>query len=337
MIPDTLGFPLHILLILLGGAGWILTTGGKIGDTQFSDGQAKYIKPISIGTLFVGIIWTLGIYIPAPTPPFPVTPITVLIETQAPPTETSIAEEPTILPTSTTEPKLPTQTPIETAVMPTDTPPSTDTPEPPPTSEPATSISDIIQVQSLGGDIWVYAGADTINIRLGDMKQVEKGIVLGKDRWENWVKVETEREVVGWVQLEKVTFISGAIEDVPVAWPLSGSGLVAVGTQTSSSCINVTLSTQDWPSQHFDDIWLQWSNVSDETTSIKIEITGDVDGSSTALIFPTYSDVSEAEYYIGYWKFVEKGFPKGVTFTYSVSAIAADNTQICTTFGTFTQ
>ena len=206
---------------------------------------------------------------------------------------------------------------------------------------PEPTRDEIIQIFSTNSDHWIYAGPDTINMRLGAMQRNEKGIVLGKDKWEIWVKVETERGVTGWVTLDNVEFMIGTLEEVPVAWPTSSSDVVITNPGSSDSnsdnCIEVKIASQDWPSKAFDDIWIEWSNVPASGEKIRVDVTGNVNGKDMPLIYPTISEVDEGQYYIGYWKFIERDFSTNTRFTYTLQVLNENNDDLCTTSGTFDQ
>lgn len=324
---DFLSFPLPVLLLLLGLFALFLSIGGTIAGSTAPEGKEKLVG--IAGTLLIISGIAIFIWQPEVTPPLP-TPTaadTAALESLTP-TQTATAVPLTNTPTAA----------ADTAVPSPETPSPTPSPTSAPTTEPEPTPDEIIQIASTGGDNWVYAGPDKINARLGAMQLDEKGVVLGKDKWENWVKVKTERDVTGWVELEKVEFVVGTLPEVAVAWPPSTTSVASTTTSSGSGqCMAVTLASQDWPSKEFDDIWIRWANVPDDVHMIRIRVDGNVNGASLPLIYPTSSDLESDEYYIGYWKFIERNFSTGVTFTYSLSALDEGNHVLCTVTGQFDQ
>ncbi len=266
-----------------------------------------------------------------------------------------ITETPTAVSSTNTPQPPPTQEQAtNTAVPPTNTPQptatATDTQTPTTTATAtttsATTTPNEIIAQATNGDTWLYAGPGDGNARLGSMKVNDTGIVLGKDKWDGWYKLRLNTNREGWVDKNDLKIIQGSPNDITVIWPAAeaNSGNNDPGTTTelpsggrsSSECATVTLTFKQWPNETFDDISVSWSNIPPNTAYFIFAANGTLNGEEAPLIYPTQVNPNE-EYFIGLWKFAERGFTSGGTFSYALQAKTSNGTSICTTTGTFTQ
>lgn len=271
-------------------------------------------------------------------------PTLILLDSQR--TSIAIIETATAVPT---EPPQPTDVqPTDTAVLPTNTvqPASTTTPthtpSPTATNTPAPVGQIIAQVTETAQDTWVYTGPGNANLRLGSMRTGETGVVLGKDKWNGWYKIRTGDNLEGWVDITHLTITQGSPGDVAVVWPPSNDETGVETTElpsgggSSNRCATVKLDFKEWPNEKFDDITVSWSNVPANTAYFIFAANGTLNGEEAPLIYPTQVNVEE-KYLIGLWKFAERGFTTGGTFSYALQAKTNSGTTICTTTGTFTQ
>lgn len=261
---------------------------------------------------------------------------------------TSMVASETATAVSTDTPQPTAAEATDTAVLPTNTvPPAptttpTHTPSPTATNTPAPVGQIIAQVTETAQDTWVYTGPGNANLRLGSMRTGETGVVLGKDKWNGWYKIRTGDNLEGWVDITHLTITQGSPGDVAVVWPPSNDETGVETTElpsgggSSNRCATVKLDFKEWPNEKFDDITVSWSNVPANTAYFIFAANGTLNGEEAPLIYPTQVNVEE-KYLIGLWKFAERGFTTGGTFSYALQAKTNSGTTICTTTGTFTQ
>ncbi|MCP4421316.1 MAG: hypothetical protein GY805_32295 [Chloroflexi bacterium] len=248
----------------------------------------------------------------------------------------------------------PTATPIPATPRPddTNTPVPTDTAVPTSTlqptathtSTPVPSTDTVTVIRREGSEtVYVLAGPDVINERLGTLAANESGTVIGRTSGNEWLQIVTSRGVQGWVADCEITLSIGTLSAILITWDdlvtaknCAGEGSSSGSEFTQSgSCVTVSLSFTEWPTRYFDDVLLSWSNVPSTASRLKLWITGpNEDGETAFIIDPTFSDV-DIFYKVEVFKFEEGGFIPDATYTYVVQPFNAANQIICTTQGTF--
>ncbi|MEZ4590009.1 MAG: SH3 domain-containing protein [Chloroflexota bacterium] len=257
--------------------------------------------------------------------------------TSTPTTEVTATSSPTntAVPTSTSTPtNTPTSTPTHT---PTATATNTSTPTPSGQSVDAITLSRRDGVAT----VYVLAGPDISNVQLGTLAVNEVAEVIGRTEQNEWLQIETDRNVKGWVANCEVELSSSDLDDVPIAWngavtaKTCANGNSGTTVVPSGNCVNVTLSRTDWPSKEFDDVLLTWSNVPTNAAQLKLWVEGPTnDGVTAYVIHPTFSD-TQTPYNVELFKFEDGDFKPGVPYTYVVQPLNAAGGIICTTQGTF--
>lgn len=221
--------------------------------------------------------------------------------------------------TNTKETILPTATP--NAVAPTNTPV-------PPSQAASEAISVVAQEEAV-----IYAGpsADAIQA-LGVLKKGQIAEAVGRTSYNDWVELTSPAGVTGWVESEKLLFTIGQVNELDVTWPRTGTS-----TATSEdSCLNVNIEMFDLPNKHFDNIEILWDHVPSDAHTLKLIVSGNIDGESAYLVYPENVTPSAQIYTIGYWMFSERGFVDNTTFHYSLQALDVNGNEICIEAGSFT-
>jgi len=254
----------------------------------------------------------------------------------------------------------PTPNPKETAAntattVSTSTPTNTEAPKPtntltpiPPTQTPE-NPSDTIQVQTNTQDVGVFYGPSTENLKASILKFNEVVQAIGKVRGSLFYEVLLDNGITGWVEGEKVDFVSGSDEDVPLTWPRTGSIVSdddssnSSGSSSSSGC-----SFQIWVEENqVNDVFIHWSNLPQDTRWLVLKVLGRLNGRNTNLIEPNTIDANDVDtqengFMLGSWRFDPddpswKGFPENTQFTFTLEAQDENRNGMCSKSSTFTQ
>lgn len=249
-------------------------------------------------------------------------------DTPTPDLEEVLPDEPTVTSTST----------VTSTATPTETPTPTTTPTKTPSPSAPNSVT---LTRREGADtVYILAGPDIVNAKLGTLGVYEVAPVLGRTSESEWLKIVNDSGIEGWVADCEVTLSSTNLSNVPVVWTDLVTARDCDGSPPPltpyppNGCVNVSMTRTDWPDREFDDILLSWSNVPGAATRLELWVTGPTnDGVIAYVIYPTFSDVN-TPYEVELFKFEDGDFKPGATYTYVVRPYNGNNL-ICTTQGTF--
>jgi hypothetical protein len=210
------------------------------------------------------------------------------------------------------------------------------------TQTPTPEVEVVTRLQTTVTDVGIYAGPSEQNPRLGLLSYHEEIEILGKVRGSAWYQVIAESGVTGWVNGDKVEFIEGSDEDIPITWPLSSTdGNGRSVTDASTTCMSVSAKRDVAGS-----IYIKWSNLPDDTRWLYLTVRGLLNGEMTDLIQPNNridvndSDTAENGFMLGSYLFdpddpSSKGFPTGTVFSFTLQARDASFEALCAVSGTF--
>lgn len=255
-----------------------------------------------------------------------------------------IAEETnTLVPTETimTATGAPTETVGEVATETSLPPTATAVPIASPTAIPdETATPVIVKLETTTTNVNLYGGPSTENPVMGLLVSGVVVEAIGKVNNGSWYEVRTEAGKVGWVEAEKVAFVSGIETAVSITWPRSTANNdsltpVASGGTSTADCTGVSVTRNDFGERH-----ILWNSYPETTDHLWLSISGADSGDP--LIYPNVIDQNDPDwaengFTIGSWLYGQRGFPENTTYLYLLKAIDASGTEICAVSGNFVE
>ena len=263
--------------------------------------------------------------------------VTLVEEMEEPLPEPTLIVEvaPTMEPT-----EAPTEEVVEAPVAPTEVVPDT--------ADAVTTLAEevvgaetAVKLQTTATNIGIFAGPSDVNPRLGLLNFNDELEVLGKVRGSLWYQVEAESGVTGWVDADKVEFISGSDDDVPITWPSASSSDGEQEPVTTTTCMSTAVARNATGT-----VFIKWSNLPDDARWLYLTIRGELNGEMTDLIQPNNKiDVNDRDtaakgFELGSYLFnpddpSSKGFPTGTNFNFTLQAQDAGGNSLCVASGNF--
>jgi hypothetical protein len=255
-----------------------------------------------------------------------------IVKTESAISVATLASSPTTTSTATVIPTV-TSTPRPTTPIPTQTSSPT----------PTTDLVTLSRREEGSETVYLLAGPDISNVRLGTLPVNEIAEVIGRTEQNEWFQIISAREIEGWVAICEIVLSSSDLSTIPIVWSgavtpkncLSGSVNEEGNPLSSNGCITVNLTFEDKPSREFDDVLLTWANAPSTAVGLNLLVTGPTnEGETDYVIDPTYSDLN-TPYKVELFKFEDGDFMPGASYTYVVQPVNVAGDVICSTEGTF--